>query len=219
MILNLNEWKKASGTVVVIDVLRAFTTSSYILAEEVNSLHIVKDLRIALHTKRIYPDTILVGEKGGSPIKGFDYDNSPFEVYTNREKFTGKDVVLRSSSGTRGAIQVSKLPLVTEIIAGGFTSANALKKYLKDKKDVTYLITGSRTPDGGPEDIVLAKYLMGDITDWQECENIIANCYSSIHWIKNKYDLSFSTSRNFNFIQRILPCESPNYLKMERGDV
>ena len=101
MILNLNEYKKAKGTVVVIDVLRAFTTSSVLFNRGIEKIHLVKDLNIALNTKRRHSDKVIIfGEKGGRKIKGFDYENSPWEMGLE-DLDISKNYIQRTSSGTK----------------------------------------------------------------------------------------------------------------------
>lgn len=161
----------------------------------------------------------LVGEKGGKFIKGFDHFNSPADMM-NLKWGEEEDVILRTSSGTRGALAVSKLSAVDDIVAGSFTTALALKKYLKDKEKITYLITGSRTPDGGLEDKALALYLMGE-WDIGDCREAIHGCYAAKNWIDNALDLEIASSTPFNFVQKIskAPTEDDRFLLMFREDM
>lgn len=218
MILTLFEHKQAQGIVIAIDVLRAFTTSSVLFDRGVKEIFLVKDLNIALNTKRNFPSkSIIFGEKGGRHIKGFDYENSPAQmndIPINPERVW----VQRTSSGTRGALSLSKNPNVKEIIAGSFTTALYLKDYLSKKKDnIDYLITGSRTPDGGTEDIALAEFLMGKI-NYKEAVEKIYSCYSVKNWIKNMKDVYVATNNDYNFIQKIYKTNSPNILLLKRED-
>lgn len=184
----------------MIDVLRAFSTSAWILEKGKNQIYLVSDKDLALRTKYEYPKIILVGEKGGREIKNFDFDNSPYLMSQNSLR-EGEQIILRMSSGTKGAIKVSKVPSVREILSGCFLNSKVLKNYLNGKK-VTYLITGSRTPDGGTEDLALAHYLKGDIT-LREAHNLVRQGYSAKNWIQNCKDIEFSLNEEFPFIQRI----------------
>jgi len=214
MILNLFEHKQARGTVIVIDVLRAFTTSSVLFNRGVKKIYIVKDKEIALFTKIKYPNTIIFGEKGGRKIKGFDYENSPAEM----EKVsvdTNKNFIQRTSSGTRGALSISKNMNVEEIIAGSFTTANYIKNYIKNKDHVDYLITGSRTPDGGDEDIALAKFLMNQI-DLNTAHRMVRESYSSKNYIKNSKDIEIALNKDYSFMQRIHRTNNPYILLLKK---
>lgn len=211
-VLELTESHMALGTVIVIDVLRAFTTSALILNNGAKRIFLLKEIMIAYNTKHNQPDTILVGEKGGKLIKGFDYDNSPFAI--KDIKFKHKDnIILRTSSGTRGVIQVIKNPNVKEVVVGSFLNRTALKKYIENKDHISFMITGSRTPDGGAEDMALAHYLIGRM-DFETACRETWNCFSTLNWIKNKRDVEISLSYDFNFIQKVEKTGSTNYVKL-----
>jgi len=215
MILNLFESKQARGTVIVIDVLRAFTTSSVLFNRGVEEIYLVKDEYIALHTKWKYPNkTIIFGEKGGKHIKGFDYENSPSEM----EKVNidiNKNFIQRTSSGTRGSLSVSKNIEVKEIIAGSFTTASFIKNYIRNKDHVDYFITGSRTPDGGVEDIALAQFLMDQI-DLDTAHKMVRESYHAKNYIKNADDIEVALTKEYTFMQRIHKTKSPYTLLLKK---
>ena len=218
MILNLFEHRQARGTVIVIDVLRAFTTSSVLFNRGVEEIHIVKDKYIALHTKWAYPNKyVLFGEKGGRFIEGFDYENSPAEM-EEVDIDINKMFIQRTSSGTRGSLSVSKNINVKEFIAGSFTTATTLKDYIKNKEHVDYLITGSRTPGGGSEDIALAQFLMNQI-DLEAAHKMVRESYSSKNYIKNPKDIEVSINRDYPFIQRIHRTNNPFVLLLKKEEL
>jgi len=215
MILNLFEHRQAQGTVIVIDVLRAFTTSSVLLNRGVRGIHLVKDEYIALHTKWKHPNkTIIFGEKGGRRIKGFDYENSPAEMEEVNIDIN-KNFIQRTSSGTRGSLFVSKNMKVEEIIAGSFTNASFIKNYIRNKEHVDYLITGSRIPDGGSEDIALAKFLMNQI-DLNTAHRMVKESYSSKNYIKNYKDIEIALNKEYSFMQRIHRTNNPYILLLKK---
>ena len=215
MILNLFEHNQAQGTVIVIDVLRAFTTSSVLLNRGVKEIYLVKDEYIALHTKWKHPNkTIIFGEKGGRLIKGFDYENSPSEI----EKVDidiNKKFIQRTSSGTKGSLSVSKNIKVEEIIAGSFTTASFIKNYIRNKEHVDFLITGSRTPDGGSEDIALAAFLMDHI-DLDTAHKMVIESYHAKNYIKNYKDIEIALNKEYSFIQRIHRTNNPHILLLTK---
>ncbi len=215
MILNLFEYRQAQGTVIVIDVLRAFTTSSVLFNRGVKEIYLVRDKYIALHTKWKHPyRTIIFGEKGGRHIEGFDYENSPSEM----EKVnidTDKNFIQRTSSGTKGSLLVSNNIKVKEIIAGSFTNARSIKSYIKNKNHVDYLITGSRTPDGGTEDLALAQFLMGQI-DLNTAHEMVRKSYAAKNYIKNYKDIEVALNKKYSFIQRIHRTNNVNIALLKR---
>ncbi len=211
MILNLFEHSQAQGTVIVIDVLKAFTTSSVLLNRGVEKIYIVKDEYIALHTKWKHPNkTVIFGEKGGRHIKGFDYENSPAEM-EGVTVYLNKTFIQRTSSGTKGSLSVSKNTKVIEMIAGSFTTANFIKNYIRNKEHVDYLITGSRTPGGGSDDIALAKFLMNQI-DLDTAHKMVTESYHAKNYIKNYRDVEIALNKEYPFMQRIHRTNNPNIL-------
>ncbi len=214
-ILTLFEYRQAQGTVIVIDVLRAFTTSSVLFNRGVKGIYLVKDEYIALHTKWKHPNkTIIFGEKGGRHIEGFDYENSPAEMEkTNID--IDKKFIQRTSSGTKGSLSVSKNMNVEEIIAGSFTTASYIKNYVKDKENVDYLITGSRTPGDGSDDVALAKFLMDQI-DLNTAHKMVIESYHAKNYIKNYKDIEIALNKEYSFMQRIHRTNSPYILLLKK---
>ena len=71
---------EAIGTVVVIDVVRAFTTAAYALAAGAKEIVLVDSVEKAFRLREESPNSLLMGEVKGDPIAGFDYGNSPYEL-------------------------------------------------------------------------------------------------------------------------------------------
>src|SRR5207237_5230955 len=67
----------ATGTVVAIDVIRAFTTAAFALAAGARDIMPVGTVEQALELRARFPGALLMGEVGGYPIEGFDFGNSP----------------------------------------------------------------------------------------------------------------------------------------------
>jgi len=143
--------------VVVIDVLRAFTTACYVMNNNPKDYIIVSDLSQAYELKKENPDYILMGERDGKNLPGFDYGNSPAEI--KNLDFSGKTIVQTTTLGTKGV--VSALKHTKEIITGSFTNAKAIINYIKkENPKIVYLFcTDSRPNDN--EDLMLAKYIKG----------------------------------------------------------
>jgi len=95
--------RAATGTALVIDTFRAFTTAAFLLDAGVSRLIITDTLDAARAAARSLPGAILCGEEGGVRPDDFDLGNSPFEV-TQTTGLKGTTVVQRTSAGTRCAI-------------------------------------------------------------------------------------------------------------------
>jgi len=149
--------KDATGTAVMIDVFRAFTTAAFCVAAGASDIVLVSDHRAALAMKRDDPALFLTGEIGGRPIDGFDVGNSPSRVA--EMDLAGRRVVQRTSSGTQAVVAASDS--ADRIVLGSFVIAGATARYLRaNARDVTLVATSQIGLDGtGNEDPLCARYL------------------------------------------------------------
>lgn len=146
---------KAKGLTVVIDVLRAFTTTCYLFANGAKDVISVADLDDAYAIKKTHPSYLLIGERKGIKPSDFDWGNSPAELQT--VSFMEKTVILTTSAGTQG---IHKAMHADEVITGAFVNANAIASYIQKRKpnDVTLLCTDDWHPEN--EDVMCAKFIM-----------------------------------------------------------
>ncbi len=143
--------------IVVIDVLRAFTTACYAISNNPKDYIIVPDIDSAYKLKRKNPNYILIGERNGYKITGFDYGNSPTEI--KDVDFSNKTVVHTTTLGTRGVINALKC--TKEVITGSFVNAKAIANYLKKRNpNVVFLFSTYGLSDDN-EDLMFAKYIKG----------------------------------------------------------
>ena len=91
---------------VVIDVLRATTTIAWALENGADSVQVFADVDQLKNEAKSFSakDKILVGERGGKKIDGFDLGNSPLGVST--ENVRGKRVFMSTTNGTRSLHRV-----------------------------------------------------------------------------------------------------------------
>lgn len=149
--------KAKNELVVVIDVLRAFTTACYIVDNNPKDYIIVSDIDTAHKLKKENPDYILIGERNGFNIPGFDYGNSPTEI--KDLNFSNKTIVHTTTLGTKGIINALKY--TKKIITGSFVNAKAIINYIrKENPNNVYLFcSDGRLNDN--EDLMFAKYIKG----------------------------------------------------------
>jgi 2-phosphosulfolactate phosphatase len=146
--------RAARGSVVVIDVLRAFTSAAHILAGGARSLELVASADEALERKRASPRLVLVGEVDGRPIPGFDVGNSPEEL--ERRELVGRDVLLRSTSGVQGVFAARAE--ARRILLGSFVTAGATVRALRAAgDDVALVAMGSPARPEDEEDEACAE--------------------------------------------------------------
>jgi 2-phosphosulfolactate phosphatase len=140
----------ARGVVVVIDVMRAFTTAAYAFDAGIAEIELVttSEEAFALSGFRM-------GEIGGRLIPGFDHDNSPSRLAGRQ--LSGR-AVLRTSSGTRCVVAATK---ASQVWLGSLVVASATARSLAGQDEVTLVASGS--PDEGEEDIACAEWIAASL--------------------------------------------------------
>lgn len=86
---------------IALDVIRATSTIVTFFAYGGDSLYVTSSIKEAREIKRRDPKVILMGERGGVKIPGFDLDNSPTEVMEKSNLINGRRAVLTTTNGTR----------------------------------------------------------------------------------------------------------------------
>ncbi len=76
---NLETCHEATGTVVVIDVIRAFTNAAFAFSKGAKEIYPVSTVEEALLFKVQNSEALACGEVGGMPPEGFDFGNSPLK--------------------------------------------------------------------------------------------------------------------------------------------
>lgn len=141
--------KEATGHVVVIDILRAATVEAYAFSKGASYIIPVYDVAEAFDLKKVNPSYILIGEKDGYKVDGFDYGNSPSEII--KANLEDKILIHRSSSGTKGLVNAVN---AQELIFGSFVTASAIVRYLHSKNPNTVSLLAL-----GKDDMICADYL------------------------------------------------------------
>jgi 2-phosphosulfolactate phosphatase len=154
--VTLETCSEATGTVVVIDVLRAFTCTAFAFAAGAKEIILVQETAEAFALQRRMPGVLLMGEVDGWPIEGFDYGNSP-SALMNLD-LTGYRLVQRTSRGTLGVVRSTQADM---ILTSSFCCAKATADYILDRAPdtVTFVITGLGENGMGDEDVACADYL------------------------------------------------------------
>ena len=96
------EAHEATGAVVVVDVLRAFSTAAYALASGAREIYLVGGVAEALAFKAAHPGTLAMGEEHGRRPAGYDFANSPADLA--EADVAGRTIVQRTSAGTQGVV-------------------------------------------------------------------------------------------------------------------
>lgn len=152
---DLENCHTAQGVVIVIDVLRAFSTAAYALSRGAREIVLVSTVEEALSIKSCLPNARAMGEVGGLRPAGFDFGNSP--TFIHEADLSGITMIHRTSAGTQGVVRSQKAEVM---LAASFVVAGATAFYISNLavSEVTFVITG-RSYNGGDEDIACAEYL------------------------------------------------------------
>ena len=152
---NLDICHSATGVVIVVDVLRAFSTAAYALSRGAEKIILVDDVDEALSLRSKIPNSKAMGEVRGIQPKEFDFGNSPAEI--REHDLTGTTIIQRTSAGTQGAVRCKNADV---LLASSFVVASATTRYVNSlaPSDVTFVITGE-IYNGGDEDRACAEYL------------------------------------------------------------
>jgi 2-phosphosulfolactate phosphatase len=156
----LDDAAKAAGIVIIIDVLRAFATAAFAFDAGAEAIVLVADVEEAFALRRENPDWLIMGEEGGLPVEGFDFDNSPM-AFVDCD-LRGRRLVQRTSSGTQGVVRSRN---ARHLVAASLCCARATVEHVlvyrsrSEPQDVTMVITGSHEGGLGDEDLACADYL------------------------------------------------------------
>jgi len=149
----LETCQTATGVVLVIDVLRAFSNAAYVFSRGAKEIILVSTVEEALGLKSRLSNAKAMGEVGGLPPKGFDFGNSPTQIL--EEDLTGLTLIQRTGAGTQGAVRCVHADI---LLATSFVVVDATVKHVLKfaPAEVTFVITGGFNND---EDISCAEYL------------------------------------------------------------
>lgn len=147
---------EVEGTVVVIDVLRAFTTAAYAFRAGAADITLVATVAEAFALRKANPGMLIMGEVDGLPVEGFNFSNSPTELTS--QDLAGRHLIQRTSSGTQGVVLSRNADI---LLTSSFVCARGTAKYLQGLAPdlVTFVITGYGPRGSGDEDAACADYI------------------------------------------------------------
>ena len=148
MIINLSYYHVANDVpeinpdiAVVIDVLRATTTISWALKNGADSIQVFADLNLLKESALKWDEDkrLMLGERGGKKIEGFDLGNSPLSV--TKEIVLGKRLFMSTTNGTKSLKRVQN---AKHLFAMGLPNRKAVaEKIISLKNNKNILILGS----------------------------------------------------------------------------
>ena len=140
----------------VVDVLRAFTTTAYAFDRGAKEIILVSTIEEAFELREQDVNCLLVGEENGLPIDGFDLPNSPSEI--ENLDLGNQRLVLRTTAGTQGVVlanQANQLFVTSLCVAT--STAHTIRAL--NPEVVTFVETGVKPRGGGEEDSACADYI------------------------------------------------------------
>lgn len=145
-----------ADVVVVVDVLRAFSTAAVVLDRGALEIYPVLEVAEAFEMRAANPELVLMGEVDCRPVAGFDLGNSP--VAAMDFSFGGRRVVQRTTAGTRGLVTCAASPSLwaASFVVGTATVAAILAT---GGKRVTFVITGTVHHGSADEDLACAEWM------------------------------------------------------------
>ena len=147
MIINLTYYHVAKDVpeispdiAVVIDVLRATTTISWALNNGADSIQVFADLDLLKESafKWQAENRLMLGERGGKKIEGFDLGNSPLSV--TKKVVNGKRLFMSTTNGTKS---LQKVQHAKHLFAMGLPNRRAVAEKIISLKSENVLILGS----------------------------------------------------------------------------
>lgn len=147
----------AEDVVVVIDVLRSFTTAAVALAKGAAAIYPVEGVAAAMILAERIEHSLSIGALGGGdPAPGFNLGNSPSQVM--QADLAGKTLVMSTAAGVRG---LQRFRRVRHLYAASLVCARATVAAIRatGAEEVCFVITGEWVDRDGDEDIACADYL------------------------------------------------------------
>ncbi len=167
--------REATGTAIIIDVFRAFTTAAIAFDRGATQITLVAEAEDALELHRSGVGDLLMGEVDGMRPEGFDFGNSPYEI--SLADVAGKSLVQSTRAGTVGVAAAADA--ADTIFLGSFVVAQATTDaILRDSPDVLSIIAmGDQGRVRSDEDeqcgIYLRNIIEGRKPDFEAVKSLI----------------------------------------------
>ena len=148
--------RRARGVVIIVDVLRAYTTAAVALSRGASKIVLVAEVEEALALRSDGVGELCMGEVGGMRPEGFDFGNSPSQL--SRADVQGKTIIQSTRAGTVG---MNAAQGADQLYGGSFAVASATVEAISRHAPplVTIVAMGSEGRIRTDEDEQCALYL------------------------------------------------------------
>ena len=220
----LNNYDHVGKVVVIIDVLRATSTINTILYQ---GAKLVKPVESLEECKKLKDEKyIIMAERMGKKVEGFDYGNSPTKIKKNQLK--GSKVAITTSNGTKAIIKTkgSKISLIAS-----FLNISKVINFINKESEDTLLVCSGWQGSPNLEDTLCAGGIISGLNDYNTISdaahiakklyessknNILKEMMKSSHAKRlssydNILDIEFCSKLN---TQPIIPILKENFLTL-----
>lgn len=156
---------------IIIDVLRAFTTTFFAFQKGVKEIYLVNEIEEGVRLKSQLKNAFVAGEIGGYKIKDFDFGNSPAEI--NAAELEGKTLILKTSNGVKATLNSLN---ANAVFVTGWVNVDSLIHFLQRENLQTINIIASDPISD--DDFACAEYIASHLADGQRLAK--ANCITRI---------------------------------------
>jgi 2-phosphosulfolactate phosphatase len=173
--------KPATDVAIVVDILRMTTTSAVLMSRGLSELYVVADeeeARVVAKEKK----ALLLGERGGLPMKGFDGGNSPIE-YLKKDLKDQRAVLCTSN----GSVAVEAVNEAKHVLLGSTVNAFAVAREALKRAEtsITILCAGLSTHrEVSLEDALGAAIIARDIQRLHEVEIVGDESFLMLHALR-----------------------------------
>jgi 2-phosphosulfolactate phosphatase len=127
--------REHKAVAVVVDALRASATITILLQQGASEVLVVKEVEEAHAHRAMSPEALLVGERGGLKVEGFDFGNSPTEI--RQADIRGKQVAFTSTTGAQRLVDCLG---ASQVVVGTTINASVVAR------QVTAMAQAARVP-------------------------------------------------------------------------
>ena len=208
---------RARGVVVLIDVLRSYSTLAIILARGAEKVVLVDDVDDGLRLRDQGDVDLAIGGLRGERPSGYDFGNSPVEVH--KVDLTGAKIAMRSSAGTRAVFRVREAEC---IYLGSFLTADATAKAVlcqtSSDRQITIVDLGFEGVIPATEDMLCSVYFQKLLEAFGRGEEYIT-CFPSILEVLSWPGVvhNFFTDDEIRMVLQLDLCDFSIRVKSEAG--
>ncbi len=170
--------RRAAGTVVIIDVYRAFTTAAVALQRGAARILLVNTPEAAFKLRREGRGDFCLGEVSGIKVPGFDFGNSPREL--SQANVHGKTLIQSTSAGTKGVVAAGR---AEALFAAALVNAEATVRAVLTRNPslVSLVAMGTNGTQRSDEDEQCALYMRNRLRDRRPDPTAVGSLVLSAH--------------------------------------